>query len=218
MKWLMITVVTFAGLGHTVCQAEPVGVSLEWIELDCTKCPELAARFQPKQDYAAFVERRDPKFADLEKKAAKRVLVHHVEWLEPGTKVKHTTQINNESTFDLDLAITPTKKGDYEAVLRAELRQGAEWDASVGPGTQPTPAQMKGVEVSSTMFKLVLSPGQSWVTDALFEKRHQTKGNLLDGLAIFGAKKDDGPVLRVFIVGLRGPDAAKTGSRMGRAH
>lgn len=166
MKWAVIAVVAFACLGQGFGRAAPICVSLEYIELDYTKCPELAARFQPREGYVGIAERRDAKFADLEKKAAKRVLVHHVEWIEPGTKVNHVTRIN-ETTFALNLAIKLTGKGNYAAAVHAEWKQGCELPASVKPGTQLTPAQMKavekGIDTRQTTITLRLSPGQSWV-------------------------------------------------------
>ena len=81
MKWAMIAIVLGACLGERVGQAAPVDVSLEWIELDCTKSPELAACFQKEA-----LQKCDSSFADLEKRASKRVLVQDSVLMEPGTK------------------------------------------------------------------------------------------------------------------------------------
>jgi len=134
MKWAIISIVAFACLSPRLGQAEAVRVSFEWIELDCTKCPELAAGFQPKEGTIAIVERRDPICVELEKRAVRRVLVDHAEWIEPGTSAKHTTRVN-ETTFDLAFGINLTEQGGYQTTVNASLKQGAELDATIKPGT-----------------------------------------------------------------------------------
>ena len=156
------------------------------------KCPELAARFQPREGYVGIAERRDAKFADLEKKATKRVLVHHVEWIEPGTKVNHATRIN-ETTFELNLTIKLTGKGTYEAAVHAGWKQSPEMlPDSIKPGTLLTPAQMKGVDTRQMGFTLRLSPGQSWV---------------------IGGKDAKGSTITALVVGVGESDPAERGSR-----
>lgn len=197
MKWVMIAFVACGGVDQGIVLAEPISVSLEWVELDCKKCPELAVRLQPKEGSVGFVERSDPKFADLEK-AVKRVLVHHVEWMEPGTKAKHSTRID-ETTFDLGLAIRVAENGAYDAEVNVSRKQGAELPASVRPGTQLTPAQMKGVQKAAMSYRLRLLPGRRMAIGAL--------ANAGDA-----ARNNSGPKMLVLIIGLDEPEEASHGS------
>ncbi len=152
-------------------------------------------RFQPKEDQIAIAHRGDPKFADLEKKAAKWVLVHDVEYIEPGTKAKHSTRIG-EATFDLELAIRLTENVVYEAALNATRSQGARLPASVKPGTHLTPAQMKGIQRHSMAFRLGLLPGQSMAIGGLARAGDVTRN------------KSSSKML-VLIIGLEKPEEAK---------
>ncbi|MHB0961499.1 MAG: hypothetical protein ACYC0X_24220 [Pirellulaceae bacterium] len=195
MKLWIIAFLVCMFLGHGIGQAEPVRVSLEWVELDCRKCPDLAARLQAKEGQVAITQRDDPKFTDLEKKAAKKVLVHHVENIEPGTKAKHATRIN-DTTFDLELAIRLKETGVYEADLTASRTQGAEMPVPLKPGTQLTPAQMKGVRKASMAFRLGLVPGQSMAIGGLAKVGNTPKGK-------------SGPKMLILIIGLEKPEEAK---------
>jgi hypothetical protein len=208
MRWVLIALVAFASVNDKVAQAEPVRVSLEWIELDCTKCPELATRLQSTRNLAIRVERGDSKFVDLEKKAAKRMLVEHVQWIEPGTKVKQTTRLN-DSTFDLELAINRTQPGNYEAVVYAKLRQGTE-----------------EIHDSEFGFTLAISPGQSWVTGIPIEKsvatRRVTSYNFVDILSerINGPKAQvlvTGPKIQALVISVSGPGGAGVKPPLGTA-
>ena len=137
----------------------------------------------------------DPKLTDLEEKAAKKVLVHHVESIEPGTKAKHATRID-DTTFDLELAIRLKETGVYETDLTASRTQGAEIPVPLKPGTQLTPAQMKGVRRVNMAIRLGLLPGQSMA---------------IGGLARVGdATKDKpGQKMLILIIGLEKPEVAK---------
>lgn len=208
MKWAVITIVAFACVGPKLGQAEPIGVSLEWSELDCTECPELAARFQPKEGRIQFLQERDPQFVALEKKAAKRLLVQHVEWIEPGAKAKHTTRIN-ETTFELELAVGLPEAGVYLTTLSAKVEQGTRLD--VKPGTLLTPAQQKKrIQTRSGGFTCELSPNRSWAFGVPIQKPSQAKRKVLDGLAgVADGKKDTDSTILVLTVGLEEPAAAR---------
>ena len=201
MRLGIITLIGCVFLWSGLACAEPVRVSLDWVELDCTKCPELAARLRPKEGQVAITQTDDPKFTDLEEKAAKKVLVHHIEDIEPGTKAKHATRID-ETTFDLELAIRLRENGVYVADLTASRTQGAELPASVKPGTHLTLAQMKGVRRASMAFRLGLLPGQSVA---------------IGGLARAGdaARNKSGSKMHVLIIGLEKAEEVK---RMSERH
>ena len=185
---------TGAGDSAGKADGKRIGVSVEWLELDCTKCPDLLARFQPAKNRVGMAERHDAKFADLEKKAAKRVLVRHVEWMEPGTKAKHSTQIG-DTTVDLELTVRMAGSGGYDVGINFARKEGAELPATITPGDQLTPAQRKGIEKvqSSTGFRLL--PGESCVVGGLAQ-RDRTKG-------------DAGLTMLVLIVGVDKPGEVK---------
>ena len=177
---------------------KPVGVSVEWIELDCTKCPELAKRFQPDESRAGVADRTDPAFADLEAKAAKRVLVHDMEWIAPGGTVKHTTRVN-ETNFDLELALSLARSGNYTIIMNASRSEGTPLPASVKPGSQLSPEQMqqatKGIQTAQMASVLRLAAG------------HSTAIGGLDSTSAT-ANKRSGRKMLVLIIGLRKPDEA----------
>ncbi len=195
MRLKIIAFLVCVFVGHGFGQAEPVRVSLEWVELDCTKCPDLAKRLQAEEGQVAIIQRDDPKFTGLEEKAARKVLVHHVESIEPGTKAKHATRID-DTTFALELAIRLKETGVYEADLTASRTQGADTPVPLKPGTQLTPAQMKGVRKASMAFRLGLVPGQSVA---------------IGGLAKVGdtPKSKSGPKMLILVIGLEKPEEAK---------
>ena len=74
--------------------------------------------------------------------------MHHVQWIEPGTKAKHATRIN-DTTLYLELAITLAEEGTYRTDFRIERKQGTELPVSVKPGTQLTPQQMRSARRNS---------------------------------------------------------------------
>ena len=180
MKCAMILVAALACVSQTSALAEPVGVSLEWSELDCTNSPELAERFQQ----VGIAERQDPRFADLEKAVSKRMLVRHVQWIEPGTRTRHSTQIG-ACTLNLDLAIRPTAATSYEVELNASLDQLRGRDAVPKPERLLTASQMR------MATRLAISTGQSW--------------------AIGGLRSKDGgqTTIQVLIVAIEDPNEAK---------
>ncbi len=173
-----------------------IGVSLEWIELDCTPCPELAKRLQPDETRAVVVDRDDPKFANLEAKAAKRVLVNDVEWIEPGNEVNHTTRVNDEN-FELQLSLNASEKGNYEVSMRAARNVGTLLPASVKPGTQLTPEQMKeakkGIQTTQMAFTLRLASGHSTAIGGLnstpASENHKSRRKML--VLIVGLEKPE---------------------------
>jgi hypothetical protein len=215
MKWALMPLLVFACVGHGTAQAEPLCVTLEWFELDVTKCPELAARFQARRDAWVSAEKLDPSLIELQKKAVKRVLVRDEEWIEPGTSAKHTIRLE-ETTLKLDLTIGPCEKGRYEAAARAELTQGAELDAAIKPGDQLTSEQMKGVKKCQMDFKCVMAPDQSCVIGGLTELRAQEYRPLLAGLPdILSSRKNHVNVMTVLVIGIREPRQSKLRSAAG---
>ena len=204
MKWILIVAV-LAGLGQKVGQAAPLDVSLEWIELDCTKCPELVARFR-----GAAVQKCDASLADLEKKAGKRVLIHNYETIEPGTTVKHATRID-ETTLRLELTIRSADQGAFLADVDASIEEGPE-RVELKPGTQATPEQLTGIDKSQTAFhQLRLLPGESCCVGGLATRKpvpeKRTIWDALTGTA--DAKKANGPTIRILVVGVKGTRSAK---------
>ena len=109
------------------------------------------------------------------------------------------------------------EKGVYKAVLRTSLKQGDDLH-DLKPGTQLTPAQMRGVKKLETMFTLKLSPGEKWACGFL-DKVVQEKPTVLDVLAnLIDAKKTNGSTLRVLVVGVKSPNSTKPRSRVDPAN
>lgn len=165
------------------------------MELDYTRCPELAARFLPKDNRVAIVDHSDPKFSELEKRATGKVLVHHVEWLEPGATARHSTRIE-DTTFDLALAVHLTAAWTYETDLWASRKQGAQLPAPVKPGTQLTAAERKGVQQANMSIRLPLQPGQSVAIGGLAKPSDTPKTR-------------SGSRMLVLLIGLEKPQGAR---------
>ena len=159
MRLGIFVLLVCATVGSVTAQEQPVQVSLEWVELDCSKCPELVERLIPKQGQISIVDRRDANFIVLEKKAAKRTLVHHIQYITPGSKTKQTTRIG-ETSFALELAIPAIRNGAYDTAVTVNQSVGTAVPRNFKPGTKLTKAQMRGVKKSSMAFRIGLAPRQ----------------------------------------------------------
>ena len=158
MRLGIFALLVCANVGSVTAQEQPVQVSLEWVELDCSKCPELVERLQPKQGEMSIVDPRDAHFVALEKKAAKRTLVHHIQYVTPGSKTKQTTRIG-ETSFALELVIPAMRNGVYDTAVIVNQSVGTAVPRDFKPGTKLTKAQMRGVKKSSMAFRIGLTPG-----------------------------------------------------------
>jgi hypothetical protein len=129
MQRLSLAAITMVLLGGAALRAEPVRVSFEVIELDCTKCREAHEQYASACNAAASESARWKKdgeaFKALEKVAKRRSLVHHVEWIEPGTKGKRTTRCA-DATFAFELLLTATQDGQYLADFDMSLTRPDE--------------------------------------------------------------------------------------------
>jgi hypothetical protein len=187
MKWAIIHSVLLASMFAAHGRAEPVRVLFEWVELDCSECPDLAARFQPKEGRIASTDASDPAFVDLQKRAHRRVLAQHHELVELGAVAEHRAQLENDTRFDLSLDVRSTEQTRFEVSVDASLRKGTELDASIKPGTKLTPQQREGIRTEKVSFSVRLSAGQSWAVGGL---DHRSKSKL-----------------HIVIVGIARPDA-----------
>ena len=158
MRLGIIALLVCGTVGSIAAQEQPVEVSLEWVELDCSKCPELVERLQPKQGQMSIVDRTDAIFIALEKKAAKRTLVHHIQYMTPGSRTKQTTRIG-ETSFALELAIPAERNGVYDTAVIVNQSIGTPVPRDLKPGMKLTKAQMRGVKKSSMAFRVGLAPG-----------------------------------------------------------
>lgn len=189
MKSATIHSIIFFSLFAVHGRAEPVRVSFEWLELDCSQCPDLAAGFQPMQGRIASTDASDPAFVNLMKRAKRRVFVEHHESVEPGTAAKHHAQLDRETSLDVSLDVRSLEQQRFEVAVDASIRKGTGLDASVKPGTQLTRQQLEGVRTTKANFSVRLSAGQSWAVGGL-DLRSNSK-------------------LFIVIVGITAPDAER---------
>ena len=102
MKWTILSIVVLACLRSTLVQAEALRVSFEWIELDCSECPGLAARFQPRPGYVGSANARDPAFVELRERARERVIARHEQWVELGKSAQHSARLDKRTSLRSD--------------------------------------------------------------------------------------------------------------------
>ena len=184
MKLAIISLTVIVCLFPTLGHAKPVRVTLEWVELDSTQSADLVKAFHG----AVFEESSHQIFVDLENSKHRRVLLKHVQQIEPGSNVEHTTQID-EAKFDLSLTVSHAEGGLYDVGVEASLRQAAELLDSSLPATL-TASQMKKIPVlyfSTGSTGIKLSHGNSCAVSGLTQR------------------KGDGKTIQILIVSLAEP-------------
>ena len=168
MKRILFVLAATTWLFPILGFAEPVKVTLEWVELDRTQAADLAKPFAN----ATLTESDHPKFADLENSIHKRVLVKHVQQIEPGSNDDHVTQIG-EMSFDLSLSVSPIEAGTYEVAVEAALIEGAASIDSLKQATSvATP--LKSIPVKHVSTKIKLSHGKSFALSGLSQRKNDS--------------------------------------------
>jgi hypothetical protein len=166
MKHSMITLAVVVGLFPIFGHAEPIKVTFEWVELDRTQCADLAKPFAN----AAVTESDHKKFADLKNSGHGRVLVKHVQQIEPGSKGDHTTQIG-ETKLDLQLAVGQREAGFYEVAVEALLEEEAESIDSLKPANSAA-TQLKTIPMKQFSTTIKLSHGKSFSLSGLSQRKN----------------------------------------------
>jgi len=196
MKWAMMAAAAFVCINHSVGRTEPVRISVELVELDFTNCRHLAAQFEGTP-VPGSLDAYAPVLAELERMGAKRVLLQHVQWLDPGPKVAHTTRIN-DWTFELALEVEWPKKGVYQVSVQSCLAEGdrkRRWEAPI-----------------------LLSPGQTITLGGVRQLVFPARNKVLEDLSgLVGAQKPTSLKITVPIINLDKADSAIPGSEHGSA-
>lgn len=157
---LIVSVCLFPTLGH----AEPIRLTLEWVELDSIQSAGLVKALHG----TVFEESSHPIFVDLENSKHKRVLITHVQQIEPGNNAEHRTQVNG-TKFDLSLTVSHATAGLYEVGVKTSLQQAGELFDSLTPATL-TALQWKKIPVLSVSTRIQLSHGNSCVVSGMMRR------------------------------------------------
>ena len=158
---LIVSVCLFPSLGH----AEPIRVTLEWVELDSIQSADLVKAFNG----SVFEESSHQVFVDLENSKHKRVLITHVQQIEPGDNAEHTTQVN-ETKFDLSLTVSHAAGGLYEVGVKTSLQQAGEPLDSLKPAAL-TASQLTIIPMLSISTGIKLSHGSSCAVSGLMRRK-----------------------------------------------
>ena len=185
MKWTFLLSLVAAFASATDVSAQSKVITIDWYELDCSKCEKLAHEVFASDNEARVFQSDEAALTQLKDVATTRGILKHTQQLNTEGWSKHQTEID-EIQFNFDVNVVEVDSGSYKVDLRAKLSKPAKKKRSGGIGQIFAASQSQGRESISLVNRIVVAEGQSMA------------------IASSSVSVDSGAtIVRVFVVGIQ---------------